>query len=78
MAERKWRKKLSQRLIALSAIVPSLKKMDKASVLGDAIKYVKQLQDTIKALEGQPPNKIVQSPCARKDYFGESQFGIQE
>ncbi|KAF7126339.1 hypothetical protein RHSIM_Rhsim11G0145400 [Rhododendron simsii] len=53
MAERKRREKLSQRLIALSAIVPGLKKMDKASVLGDAIKYVKQLQEQVKTLEEQ-------------------------
>ncbi|KAK9144144.1 hypothetical protein Sjap_004047 [Stephania japonica] len=42
IAERKRREKLSQCFIALSAIVPNLKKMDKASVLGDAIKYMKQ------------------------------------
>ncbi|TVU45294.1 hypothetical protein EJB05_04776, partial [Eragrostis curvula] len=51
LAERKRREKLSQRFIALSKIVPGLKKMDKASVLGDAIKYVKQLQDQVKGLE---------------------------
>ncbi|VAI01911.1 unnamed protein product [Triticum turgidum subsp. durum] len=45
MAERKRREKLSERFIALSKIVPGLKKMDKASVLGDAIKYVKTLQE---------------------------------
>ncbi|KAJ6777356.1 SYMBIOTIC AMMONIUM TRANSPORTER [Salix koriyanagi] len=47
IAERKRREKLSQRFIALSAVVPGLKKMDKASVLGDAIKYLKQLQDKV-------------------------------
>ncbi|KAG6540851.1 hypothetical protein Mapa_017781 [Marchantia paleacea] len=57
MAERKRREKLSQRFIALSAIVPGLKKMDKASVLGDAIKYVKQLQDRVKTLEENTPKK---------------------
>ncbi|XP_057788027.1 transcription factor bHLH25-like [Salvia miltiorrhiza] len=51
LAERKRREKLSQRFIALSALVPGLKKMDKASVLGDAIKYMKQLQEKVKALE---------------------------
>ncbi|KAI4296490.1 hypothetical protein L6164_036443 [Bauhinia variegata] len=51
IAERKRREKLSQRFIALSALVPGLKKMDKASVLGDAIKYLKQLQEKVKALE---------------------------
>eukprot|EP00249_Psilotum_nudum_P017235 c26226_g1_i1 orf=326-1462(+) len=59
MAERKRREKLSQRFIALSAIVPGLKKMDKASVLGDAIKYVKHLQERLKELEEQVPRKAV-------------------
>lgn len=58
MAERKRREKLSQRFIALSAIVPGLKKMDKASVLGDAIKYVKHLQERLKALEEEAPKKL--------------------
>eukprot|EP01018_Ginkgo_biloba_P002155 Gb_13728 [translate_table: standard] len=61
MAERKRREKLSQRFIALSAVIPGLKKMDKASVLGDAIKYVKQLQDRLKVLEEQPPKKTLES-----------------
>ncbi|KAK7319536.1 hypothetical protein RJT34_04258 [Clitoria ternatea] len=51
MAERKRRERLSQRFIALSALVPGLQKTDKASVLGDAIKYLKQLQEKVKALE---------------------------
>lgn len=61
MAERKRREKLGQRFIALSAIVPGLKKMDKISVLGDSIKYVKQLQEKIKTLEEQTPKRTVQS-----------------
>ncbi|XP_077217221.1 transcription factor bHLH25-like [Tasmannia lanceolata] len=61
IAERKRREKLSQRFIALSAIVPGLKKMDKASVLGDAIKYVKQMQERLKTLEDQTVKKTVES-----------------
>ncbi|KAL6225014.1 hypothetical protein ACLB2K_003868 [Fragaria x ananassa] len=61
MAERKRREKLSQRFIALSAIVPGLKKMDKASVLGDAIKYVKQLQESVKVLEEQTKKRTMES-----------------
>ncbi|XP_071729911.1 transcription factor bHLH25-like [Rutidosis leptorrhynchoides] len=53
LAERKRREKLSQRFIALSALVPGLKKMDKASVLGDAIKHMKTLQEKVKTLEEQ-------------------------
>ncbi|CAN0920908.1 Transcription factor bHLH25 [Linum grandiflorum] len=61
IAERKRREKLSQKFIALSAIVPGLKKMDKASVLGDAIKYLKQLQERVKILEEQTRNKSMES-----------------
>ncbi|RVW17905.1 hypothetical protein VitviT2T_010818 [Vitis vinifera] len=61
MAERKRREKLSQRFIALSALVPGLKKMDKASVLGDAIKYLKQLQERVKSLEEQMKETTVES-----------------
>ncbi|KAK1439991.1 hypothetical protein QVD17_05816 [Tagetes erecta] len=57
LAERKRRERLSQRFIALSALVPGLKKMDKASVLGDAIKYLKTLQEKVKTLEEQTKNK---------------------
>lgn len=35
--------------------------MDKASVLGDAIKYVKHLQEHVKALEEQVAKKTVES-----------------
>ncbi|KAK1562534.1 hypothetical protein Q3G72_013561 [Acer saccharum] len=61
IAERKRREKLSQRFIALSSIVPGLKKMDKASVLGDAIKYLKQLQEKVKTLEEQTSKKTMES-----------------
>ncbi|WOL16991.1 transcription factor bHLH18-like [Canna indica] len=61
IAERKRREKLSQRFIALSAIVPGLKKMDKASILGDAAKYLKQLQEKVKSLEDQAAKRTVES-----------------
>ncbi|KAJ3672856.1 hypothetical protein LUZ60_006230 [Juncus effusus] len=61
LAERKRREKLSQRFIALSKIVPGLKKMDKASVLGDAIKYLKTLQEKVETLETQATKKTVES-----------------
>ncbi|KAL0559801.1 hypothetical protein IC582_000178 [Cucumis melo] len=61
LAERRRREKLSQRFIALSAIIPGLKKMDKASVLGDAIKYLKQLQEKVKILEEQTRRKDIES-----------------
>lgn len=68
MAERKRREKLSQRFIELSAVVPGLKKMDKASVLSDAIKYLKQLQENVKALEDQVAKRNVESAVLVKKY----------
>ncbi|KAL2513379.1 Transcription factor bHLH [Abeliophyllum distichum] len=51
MAERKRREKLNQLFISLSKIVPGLKKLDKASLLGDATKYVQELQERVRILE---------------------------
>nr|AHK05937.1 HLH1 protein [Caragana korshinskii] len=51
MAERKRRLELSQRLIALSAIIPGLNKIDKGSILKEAVSYVKQLQIRVNELE---------------------------
>ncbi|XP_057723831.1 transcription factor bHLH25-like isoform X1 [Arachis stenosperma] len=51
IAERKRREKISQSFIALAALVPGLKKMDKASVLGDSIRYVKELKERLAVLE---------------------------
>ncbi|KAL5096530.1 hypothetical protein RYX36_000857, partial [Vicia faba] len=57
VAERKRREKLSQRFIALSALVPNLKKMDKASVLGEAIRYLKQMEEKVSVLEEEQKRK---------------------
>uniref|UniRef100_A0A453H0N3 BHLH domain-containing protein n=1 Tax=Aegilops tauschii subsp. strangulata TaxID=200361 RepID=A0A453H0N3_AEGTS len=51
MAERKRREKINQRFIELSTVIPGLKKMDKATILSDATRHVKELQEKIKALE---------------------------
>ncbi|XP_058734880.1 transcription factor NAI1-like [Vicia villosa] len=56
MAERKRREMLSQSFIALAALIPDLKKMDKASILAETIKYVKELQERLKILEQKEKN----------------------
>ncbi|KAL9327555.1 hypothetical protein ACSQ67_002558 [Phaseolus vulgaris] len=66
IAERKRREKLSQKFIALSAVLPGLKKMDKASVLGDAIKYVKQLQERVQTLEEKTAKSTTNSSVLLK------------
>ncbi|KAH7578061.1 hypothetical protein ACOSP7_000816 [Xanthoceras sorbifolium] len=52
-AERQRREKLNQRFYALRAVVPNISKMDKASLLGDAIAYINELQVKLKAMEAE-------------------------
>ncbi|OVA08218.1 Myc-type [Macleaya cordata] len=52
-AERQRREKLNQRFYALRAVVPNISKMDKASLLGDAITYITELQNKLKDMESE-------------------------
>ncbi|GMI67230.1 hypothetical protein HRI_000392300 [Hibiscus trionum] len=61
IAERKRRELISQSFSSLSALIPGLKKKDKNSVLGDAIDYLKQLQERMATLEEQVATKTVES-----------------
>ncbi|XP_042517767.1 transcription factor BHLH42 [Macadamia integrifolia] len=53
LAERRRREKLNERFIILRSLVPFVTKMDKASILGDTIEYVKQLRRRIQDLESR-------------------------
>ncbi|CAD5164302.1 unnamed protein product [Musa acuminata subsp. malaccensis] len=50
-AERQRREKLNQRFYALRAVVPNVSKMDKASLLADAVSYIEELRSKLQAVE---------------------------
>ncbi|XAR53248.1 hypothetical protein NMG60_11021720 [Bertholletia excelsa] len=62
VSERNRRKKLNERLFALRAVVPNISKMDKASIIKDAIEYIQELHEEEKRVRAE----IVELECRRK------------
>ncbi|XP_010058368.2 transcription factor MYC2 [Eucalyptus grandis] len=56
-AERQRRNKMNQQFYALRSVVPNISRMDKASLLADAVDYIKELQSRFATLE----SKLVKS-----------------
>ncbi|WCJ22486.1 Basic helix-loop-helix (bHLH) DNA-binding family protein [Euphorbia peplus] len=56
-AERQRREKLNHRFYALRAVVPNVSRMDKASLLSDAVCYINELKAKIEDLESHVVHK---------------------
>ncbi|RVW54206.1 Transcription factor FER-like IRON DEFICIENCY-INDUCED TRANSCRIPTION FACTOR [Vitis vinifera] len=53
ISERRRRVRMKEKLYALRSLVPNITKMDKASIVGDAVLYVQQLQMQAKKLKAE-------------------------
>ncbi|KAK4261453.1 hypothetical protein QN277_004447 [Acacia crassicarpa] len=66
-AERQRREKLNQRFYALRAVVPNVSKMDKASLLGDAISYISELKSKLQTMESDKNELQNQLDAVKKE-----------
>ncbi|XP_052211339.1 transcription factor MYC2-like [Diospyros lotus] len=64
-AERQRREKLNHRFYTLRSVVPNVSRMDKASLLADAVAYIKELKGKIEELEAKLRAKPQQEHPAR-------------
>ncbi|KAK8543283.1 hypothetical protein V6N13_136191 [Hibiscus sabdariffa] len=66
VSERNRRKKLNERLFALRAVVPNISKMDKASIIKDAIDYIQELHDQESRIQAEimelESGKVMKNP----------------
>ncbi|KAK9931451.1 hypothetical protein M0R45_018726 [Rubus argutus] len=72
VSERNRRKKLNERLFALRAVVPNISKMDKASIIKDAIDYIQELHDQERRIQGEIMD--LESGKSKKNGMGSSDF----
>ncbi|XP_020215425.1 transcription factor FER-LIKE IRON DEFICIENCY-INDUCED TRANSCRIPTION FACTOR [Cajanus cajan] len=53
VSERRRRNRMKEKLYALRSLVPNITKMDKASIIGDAVSYMHELQAQAKMLKAE-------------------------
>nr|WCO08254.1 hypothetical protein [Suaeda aralocaspica] len=76
-AERQRREKLNQRFYALRAVVPNVSKMDKASLLGDAISYINELKSKLTDVEAEKEGLVAQVDALKKELYA-SKGGVAQ
>nr|AWS00938.1 transcription factor MYC2b [Catharanthus roseus] len=77
-AERQRRQKLNKRFYALRSVVPNVSRMDKASLLSDAVTYINELKSKVKDLESKL-NKFGNHKYNNdKNMFGGREILLQE
>ncbi|KAJ9554425.1 hypothetical protein OSB04_018470 [Centaurea solstitialis] len=64
--ERNRRKRMKDGLYTLRALVPKISKMDKAAIVGDAIEYIKELENNVKELQDEL-KEMDERDCATND-----------
>ncbi|KAL7121652.1 hypothetical protein ACP275_02G193900 [Erythranthe tilingii] len=66
-AERQRREKLNHRFYALRSVVPNVSRMDKASLLSDAVSYIKELKSRLDDLQTNNNKKLLSSSVVKTE-----------
>ncbi|VAH46878.1 unnamed protein product [Triticum turgidum subsp. durum] len=69
LMERDRRRKLNEKLYTLRSVVPNITKMDKASIIKDAIEYIQQLQAEERQMEAEV-SALESATGAEDDFSG--------
>ncbi|KAK7257654.1 hypothetical protein RIF29_31787 [Crotalaria pallida] len=75
ISERRRRDRMKDKLLALRSLVPNITKMDKASIIGDAVSYVHELQAQANKLKAEVSG-LEESLLVSENYHGSIQNPI--
>ncbi|KAI5072545.1 hypothetical protein GOP47_0012651 [Adiantum capillus-veneris] len=70
ISERRRRRNLNDKLFSLRALVPNISKLDKASIVADAIEYVRDLQRQVEEVSGEVSQLVATKEVAQQTNDG--------